>query len=252
VAGEALGVAVAGVGLGVAVAGVGLGVAVAGEALGAAVTGEALGGAVVLEGEGDVDGLADGEPADVPDGDGLADGMAVGPSAIAGVVRNDRAKATARSGPARRGRTCKAHGKTAARASESGHKSPERAGEPRLGLLAHFAGRTDAICRDLAGVVLSEESFGLVLTTLRTHRDHEPAGHEFAVVVGAGPPRDERNLVVGEALLLQRIDRGLGRVTVREDGDNGDVLTRDVDLLDFVFSCFHHDLRVTGRRERAS
>ena len=51
--------------------------------------------------------------------------------AIAGVVRNDAVKATARSGGARKGVPASLTGKTARRASGSGHQSPQRAGEGR-------------------------------------------------------------------------------------------------------------------------
>jgi len=60
------------------------------------------------DGEGDgeperpADGDADGDRAGVGETLGLADGVDVGPSAIAGVARNDAAKATARSGGARK------------------------------------------------------------------------------------------------------------------------------------------------------
>jgi hypothetical protein len=82
--------------------------------------------ASVGEGEGEVEGLADdfadgladdfadgladadddGERAGVDEGDGVADGVAVGPSAIAGVAKNDTTKAAAKSGGARKRCTC--------------------------------------------------------------------------------------------------------------------------------------------------
>jgi hypothetical protein len=81
----------------------------------------------VSEGEGDGD--PDGASPGVGGATGLADGVGVGSSAIAGVPRNDAVKATARSGGARKRCICKVSRKTARRPSESGHKSPERAGE---------------------------------------------------------------------------------------------------------------------------
>ena len=86
----------------------GLGVAAAG----VAAAGVVSAGAVASEGDGDgaVDGRAVGDEADeragVGDALGLADGVAVGPSAIAGVPKKDTVKATARSGGARMRVTC--------------------------------------------------------------------------------------------------------------------------------------------------
>ena len=121
--------------------------------------------------EGEAEALADGDCVVLMAGEGLGDGVEVGPSAIAGVA-NDTAKTTARSGGARKRRTCTSHGKTAAGASESGHKSPERPGEPALGLFAHFARGADPVRGDLARLVLAKKPFGLVFATLRAHRDH--------------------------------------------------------------------------------
>ena len=93
---------------------------------------------LVSDGEGDgeldgrVDGEADGERVGVGETGGLADGVDVGPSAIAGVARYDAAKATARSGGARKRWTFKTREKTAGQTSESGHKSPQRAGEAQV------------------------------------------------------------------------------------------------------------------------
>jgi len=90
-----------------------------GDGLGAVAAGDALAAGVASDGEGNgepdglADGGADGERC-VGDGVGLADGVDVGPSAIAGVVRNDAAKATARSGGARKRCTCMVREKTAA------------------------------------------------------------------------------------------------------------------------------------------
>lgn len=108
-----------------------------GEALAAAVVspGEAV--AVDVESDGEGDGEADG-PGDgdedgalvgVGEAGGLADGVGVGSSAIAGVPRNDAVKATARSGGAKKRCICKAPEKTAPEASETGHKPPQQAGE---------------------------------------------------------------------------------------------------------------------------
>jgi hypothetical protein len=67
--------------------------------------GGAVAAAVVSEGEGDGD--PDGESPGVGGATGLADGVGVGSSAIAGVPRNDAVKATARSGGARKRWICK-------------------------------------------------------------------------------------------------------------------------------------------------
>jgi len=65
----------------------------------------------VGERDGEVEGVAfgddDGERAGVGDAEGLADGVDVGPSAIAGVPRKDTLKMTARSGGARKRCICK-------------------------------------------------------------------------------------------------------------------------------------------------
>jgi hypothetical protein len=101
--------------------------------------GDALAEAVVSVGEGEAEpvedaagdeGDADAERAGVAE-EGVGDGVGVGPSANAGVPRKDTPKTTARSGGARYRWTRKSNQKTAAGASESGHKSPEQAGEGR-------------------------------------------------------------------------------------------------------------------------
>jgi hypothetical protein len=56
-------------------------------------------------------------------------GVDVGPSATAGVPRTDTVKATAMSGGKRYRCTGKVQTESAARPSETGHKSPERACE---------------------------------------------------------------------------------------------------------------------------
>src|SRR5438445_7216291 len=102
--------------------------------------GEAAAGAVVSEGDadgdeearadGEADGDADDERVAVGVAGGLADGVDVGPSAIAGVARNDATRATASSGGANKRCSTNSCQKSARDASETGHKSSQRACEP--------------------------------------------------------------------------------------------------------------------------
>ena len=49
--------------------------------------------------------------------------------------------------------------------------------------------------------MFAKQTFGFVLATLRAHRDHQTAGNEFALLVGAGSAGHERDLVVCESTL---------------------------------------------------
>src|SRR5437016_14483467 len=130
--------------------------------------GEAAAGAVVSEGDGDeearaegkADGDADDERVAVGVGGGLADGVDVGPSAIAGVARYDATMATASNGGANKRCSSNSCQKNARDASETGHKSPQRACEPRSGLLADLTGRADPVRGDLASAAGSKHTLG--------------------------------------------------------------------------------------------
>src|SRR5256886_6182058 len=218
--------------------------------------GEAVAGAVESEGDADgdeeprADGEADGEADDervaVGVGGGLADGVDVGPSAIAGVARYDATRATASSGGANKRCSSNSWQKNARDASETGHKSPQRACEPRSGLLADLTGRADPVRGDLASATGSKHTFGFSLAILGADRDHQSTRHERSRLIGAGTAGNDGDLIIREASLLESIDRGLSLVAAREHRDDGNVLARYLDLLRFVSSCFHHDLRLGG------